>query len=279
MFHVFTAPMAIPSIGVCCSILRQESGREPGGRAAVSFRPRSEACSSELSTSPQRRNGAANAAGLPTGRLEERPPGRRRLPGCRGPAWQGFRCRAAASRLPSAAKRPTVGGERVGGPPSLTGLRCSRWWSSEGRLLAGDADRRRPGIGGAAPRRPLATVAGTDPAGTMPGPGGLGDRRRRVTERRADLIDLHLDDGALLALLGLEGALLEAALCHHPGAAGQRLGDVLRRLPPHAAAQEERLSVLPLLGLAVQGARGGGDGEGGDRCARGCPAQLGVAGQ
>src|SRR3954469_6600814 len=67
MFHVFAAPMTIPSIGVCCSILRQESGREPGGRAVVSFGPRSEACSSELSTSPQRRGERGGSADRPTG--------------------------------------------------------------------------------------------------------------------------------------------------------------------------------------------------------------------
>src|SRR3954449_8168762 len=96
-----------------------------------------------------------------------------------------------------------------------------RWWGSEGRLLAGPADRDRPAIGGGGPPGPSATVAGTVPAagpsaGTMPGTSGLGDSGRRVAERRADLVDLQLDDGALLALLCLEGALLEAALCHHP---------------------------------------------------------------
>src|SRR4051794_23488053 len=141
---------------------------------------------------------------------------------------------------------------------------------SEGRGLAGDADRRGPGVGGAAPTGSGATVAGSDPtagpsAGTLPGPGRLGDGRRRIAERRADLVDLDLDDGALLALLRLEGALLGAPRCSPPGPWGQRLGSVLPRLPPHAAAQEERLAVLPLLGLAVQGARGGCDGEGGDR--------------
>src|SRR3712207_8778370 len=40
-----------------------------------------------------------------------------------------------------------------------------------------------------------------------------------------------------------------------------------------------RSAVLPLLGLAVQGARGGRDGEVGDRRTRGREAQLGVAGQ
>ena len=63
--------------------------------------------------------------------------------------------------------------------------------------------------------------AGIDPAAgsadrTTVGTGGLGDRRGRVAKRWADLVDLQLDDGALLALLRLEGALLEAPLCHYP---------------------------------------------------------------
>src|SRR3954462_5645228 len=129
----------------------------------------------------------------------------------------------------------------TGQPPRCTRIRCCAGSStgsgggvaryrvvngpavrgSEGRLLAGAADRDRPWIGGAGPPGPSATVAGTVPVagrstGTMPGTSGLGDSGRRVAERRADLGDLQLDDGALLALLRLEGALLEAALCHHP---------------------------------------------------------------
>src|SRR3954463_3334732 len=140
--------------------------------------------------------------------------------------------------LPSAAATP-AGAD--GSASSLYGIRCCAGAStgsgggvaryrvvngpavrgSEGRLLAGAADRDRPWIGGAGPPGPSATVAGTVPAagrstGTMPGTSGLGDSGRRVAERRADLVDLQLDDGALLALLRLEGALLEAALCHHP---------------------------------------------------------------
>src|SRR3954454_17381817 len=52
----------------------------------------------------------------------------------------------------------------VGGPPFLVAKWSARWWGSEGRLLAGDADRRGPGIGGAAPLGSGAPVAGTDPA-------------------------------------------------------------------------------------------------------------------
>src|SRR6185295_9190502 len=69
---------------------------------------------------------------------------------------------------------------------------------------------------------------------------------------RADLVDLHLDDGALLTLTGLVRALPEPARHDHPGAAGEALGDVLRRLAPHRAVHEERFAVFPLVGVAVE---------------------------
>src|SRR5689334_17645020 len=93
----------------------------------------------------------------------------------------------------------------------------------------------------------------------------LVDLGRGVAQRRPDLVDLELDDGALLAFLRLERPLLEAALHDDAGAAGQGLGDVLRRLPPDVAAQEQRLAVLPLARLLVERARGGRDGEVRDR--------------
>src|SRR5690242_8537217 len=89
----------------------------------------------------------------------------------------------------------------------------------------------------------------------------LVDLGRGVAQRGPDLVDLELDDGALLAFLRLERPLLEAALHDDAGAAGQGLGDVLRRLAPDVAAQEQRLAVLPLAGLPVERARGGRDGE------------------
>src|SRR3954468_2995793 len=72
----------------------------------------------------------------------------------------------------------------------------------------------------------------------------LGDFRGRVAQRRADLVDLDFEDGALLAFLRLVAALLEPALDDDPHAALQRLGDVLGRLPPDVAAEEEALAVL-----------------------------------
>src|SRR3954447_7013805 len=79
----------------------------------------------------------------------------------------------------------------------------------------------------------------------------LVDLGRGVAQRGADFVDLELDDGALLAFLRLERPLLQAALHDDSGAAGQGLGDVLRRLPPDVAAQEQRLAVLPLARLLV----------------------------
>src|SRR3954453_3449947 len=108
---------------------------------------------------------------------------------------------------------------------------------------------------------------------------GLGDLRRGVAQGRADLVDLELDDRALLALLGVVRAAAQAAADDHTGAAGERLGDVLRRVAPHGAAHEEGLAVLPLVRLAVERAGGGGDREVGDRRARGREPQLGVVGQ
>src|SRR3954454_13026962 len=134
---------------------------------------------------------------------------RRQAPTGQPPRCTRIRCCAGASTGSGGG----VARYRVVNGPAVRG--------SEGRLLAGAADRDRPGIGGAAPPGRSATVARTDPAagpssGTMSGTSGLRDSRRRVAERRTDLVDLQLDDGALLALLRLEGALLEPALCHHP---------------------------------------------------------------
>src|SRR3954449_2527522 len=135
--------------------------------------------------------------------------------------------RGGIDRPPGPDTAPAEGHIAATGP--VTGSRCPvpGPTRSEGRLLAGGADRGGPGIGGAAPpgrdpvvartaaRAEAVTAAGV-PAATGSGTGGPVDGRRRVAERGADLVDLQLDDGALLALLRLEGALLQAALCHHP---------------------------------------------------------------
>src|SRR5439155_8610485 len=56
--------------------------------------------------------------------------------------------------------------------------------------------------------------------------------RRGVPQGGADLVDLQLVHGALLALAGLVGPLAQPALHDHPRAALQRLRDVLGRLTP-----------------------------------------------
>src|SRR5437764_44406 len=115
----------------------------------------------------------------------------------------------------------------------------------------------------AAGRRAAAgeAAAALTTAGTL----GLGDLRGRVAQRGADLVDFELDDRALLAFLGLVGPLAQPALHDDPGAALERLGDVLRGLAPDAAAQEQRVAVLPLVRVLVQETRRRRDGEVGDR--------------
>src|SRR5262249_51815276 len=147
----------------------------------------------------------------------------------------------------------------------------------ERRLVAEvAADPAAAAGGGGRPRvvRPAAettTAAGRSAAETTTAAGRsaaalrLGDLRRRVPQRRADLVDFELDDGALLALFGLVRALAQPALHNDPGAALKRLGDVLRGLPPDAAAQEQRVAVLPLVGVLVEETRRRRDGEVRDR--------------
>ena len=88
----------------------------------------------------------------------------------------------------------------------------------------------------------------------------LRDLGSRVPQRRADLIDLHLKARALLAVV-LVAADGQPSGHEHPHALAERFGDVLAVLAPHGAANEHRLPVLPLLGLAIERARCRGDGE------------------
>ena len=120
----------------------------------------------------------------------------------------------------------------------------------------------------------LAAATGVAAATTRArGPGDLGGGER---QRGADLVDLELHDRALLALAGLVGALLQTALHDDAHAALQRLGDVLRRLAPHRAGEEQRIAVLPLVGLLVERARRRRDPEVRHGRTRGGEAQLRV---
>src|SRR5205814_10690127 len=97
------------------------------------------------------------------------------------------------------------------------------------------------------------------------GPAGAGDLRRRAAPARPDLVDVDLEDRALLALSGLIASRLQPARDDHPHAALERLGDVLGRLTPDRTGEEQRLAVLPLVGLSVEGPRRRGDAEVRDR--------------
>src|SRR6476469_2801279 len=123
-----------------------------------------------------------------------------------------------------------------------------------------------------------ALLAAASETGTAAPALGLVDLGRGVAQRGADLVDLHLDDRALLALLGLVRARLQAARDDHASAALQGLGDVLGCVAPHGAAHEQRLAVLPLVALPVERARRGGHGEVRDGSAGRGEAQLRVAG-
>src|SRR5882757_9163835 len=126
---------------------------------------------------------------------------------------------------------------------AATAATAASGWRRSPRVVSGAA--------GATAAEPAAAAASAD----------LVHLRRGVAQRGADFLDLQLHHGALLALAGLVRTLLEPPGHDHPGTPGERLGHVLRGLPPDVAAQEQRLAVLPFAGLAVEGARGGGDRE------------------
>ena len=114
------------------------------------------------------------------------------------------------------------------------------------------------------------------PAGATTTALGLVDLGGRAAQARADLVDLDLVHRALLTLLGLVGPLLEPALHDHAHAALEGLRDVLGRLAPDVAGEEEALAVLPLVGLLVHEPRRRGDAELGHGRPAGGEAQLGV---
>src|SRR5689334_5024786 len=131
------------------------------------------------------------------------------------------------------------------------------------RRLVGEPVAATAGIGGPGViglRSAAAALSSTIPAlvaapaaeaAASAGALGLGDLGRRVAQGRADLVDLDLVDGALLAFLGLVRPLLEPALHDDPHPALERFCDVLSGLPPDVAGQEQRLAVLPFIRLPV----------------------------
>src|SRR5947207_1573059 len=154
----------------------------------------------------------------------------------------------------------------------------------KGRSCARSAASRcgtGPRVVGVSTAAALATAAPGAEAATATATGArhLLHLRRGVPQRRADLVDLQLDDRALFALAGLVRPLAQPSGDDHAGAPLQRLGDVLRRLPPHRAGQEQRLAVLPFAGRLVHEPRRRGDAELGDRRTGRGETQLRVVGQ
>lgn len=107
---------------------------------------------------------------------------------------------------------------------------------------------------------------------------GLGDLGSGIAQRGADLVNLELHDSPLLALLGLVRTLPQSSLSDDAHTTRQRFGDVLCGLTPDRRTEEQRVAVLPLVGLAVERSRRRRDREVRDgRTGRG-EAQLGVVG-
>ena len=112
---------------------------------------------------------------------------------------------------------------------------------------------------------------GGQPSGGAPGgsggnwsAGGTRHNRSRPCQRRANLLHIHLEHGALITLTVVVATRLQPALDDHTRALRERLGDVLGRLPPNRAVEEHGVAVFPLVGLLVERAWGGCDGEVGD---------------
>lgn len=128
------------------------------------------------------------------------------------------------------------------------------------RVVGGSAAALLAAAGASAPA--AATLAATVTAATAAvttlataaTAGGLGDLGRGTAQAGADFLDVQLVDRALDALTVLVGPLLQPALHDDAHASLERLGDVLRRLTPDRAGQEQALAVLPLVGLTVEGA-------------------------
>src|SRR6059058_1553101 len=112
------------------------------------------------------------------------------------------------------------------------------------------------------------TAAADRPAGAATATAATraaGDLRGRVAQRRADLIDLELDGGALLAVAVVVRPLLQPAGRDDARSLRERARDVLGELAPDTGPEEQRFAVLPVVALPIEGPRRRCDGEVGDR--------------
>src|SRR3954462_14997090 len=119
-------------------------------------------------------------------------------------------------RVAARLQGPAPSGARRGGGPGRGGPRRAGGGGGGSRVLrllegrfVGRPGRRRPGVvraaAASAASAGAATAAATEAAAALTAR-GTGDLRGGVAERRADLVDLELDDRALLAFLRVEGA-------------------------------------------------------------------------
>src|SRR5690625_1347348 len=150
----------------------------------------------------------------------------------------------------------------------MSGLLSERGFVTEGGTTRG------PGVFRLGLASALLAVTATTAEAATAAARGAGDLRGGVPHGGADLVDLHLHHGALLTFTGLERTLHQAALRDHTHALGEGFGHVLRGLAPDRAPHEQRLAVLPLLGLPADLARGGCDGEVRDGRPRGGESQF-----
>src|SRR5262249_50864122 len=123
---------------------------------------------------------------------------------------------------------------------------------------------------------PPGAAARALPRGGAARPGGLDDLGGGGAQGGGGPVRPALRNGALLAFPGFIGTLAQPPADNDAHAPLQALRDVLRRLPPDVAAQEEAVAVLPLAGGVVAEAWRRGHPEGGDRLARGGVTQFGV---
>lgn len=168
---------------------------------------------------------------------------------------------------PPSARGPRRGLVRVAAARAAGAAGVSTPAATAAALVATGRSTGRPGVlrgssaaallaaaGASAPAAALLAAATAAVTALATSTGGLGDLGRGVLQAGADFLDVQLVDRALDALTVLVGPLLQPALHDDAHASLERLGDVLRRLTPDRAGQEQALAVLPLIGLTVEGA-------------------------